>query len=226
MKRALLLSAVLSLGLPAWASTADTPLSLGEHFALRSYTGTAIGQVMADVVKADNLGIVVNGSSICSSLAGGAASGFLSRKNANDAVRVSAMTQPGDAAATLAQLKDRSGIAVLFGGQTPPEENLAMVKALFGELAKANYQGPVFLHLAVFAGKMVEKAAQSDAAIAAYLATKPNLYAVTVNADAGKALIHQVAFKDGAQSSVKVVYEAPMNDTWLTLFKRSLLKRA
>jgi len=25
---------------------------------------------------------------------------------------------------------------------------------------------------------------------------------------------------------VKVVYEAPMNDTWLTLFKRSLLKRA
>lgn len=225
MKKSLLLTTALMLSLPTWADD-TTPLQLGEQFALRSYTGNAIGQVMADVVKADSLGIVVNSSSICSSLAGGAASGFLSRNSNPESLSMSAMSKPDDAAATVAQLKNKAGIAVLFGGQTPPEENAAMVKALLSELAKANYQGPIFLHLAVFAGKMAEKAALSDPAIASYLGNKPNLYAVTVNADAGKALIHQVGFKDGVQASMKVVHEAPMNATWLSLFKRSLVKRA
>lgn len=226
MKHALILSAALIAGVPALANDQSAPLTLGEQFALRSYTGNAIGTILADVLKADSVGIAVNTSSICSSLAGGAASGFVARKPGSNGLRMSTMTKAEDAAATFASLKDQAAIAVLFGGQVPPEENAAMVKALLSELSKANYSGPVFLHLAVFAGRMAEKAAVADPAIAQYLAGKNNVYAITVNADGGKALVHQVAFKDGMQSSARVVSEASMNDNWLTLFKRSLIKRS
>jgi hypothetical protein len=37
--------------------------------------------------------------------------------------------------------------------------------------------------------------------------------------------VHQVGFKEGTQSSAQVVFEMPMNDQWLTLVKRSLIKR-
>lgn len=226
LKNALVLSAVLMGSLPAMANDLSTPLSLGEQFALRSYTGQAIGAVLANVVKVDSVGIAANTSSICSSLVGGAASGFVAQKPGTNGLRVSTMAKPEDAAATFASLKDQAAVAVLFGGQVPPEENAAMVRALFAELARAQYAGPVFLHVAVFGGKMVEKAALADPAIEKYLAGKHNVFAVTVNGEAGKALVHQVAFKEGMQSSAKVVHEASMNEQWLTLFKRSLVKRS
>ncbi len=224
LKNALILSTVLMASVPAMANDLSTPLTLGDQFALRSYTGQAIGTVLADVVKAESVGMAANTSSICSSLVGGAASGFVAKKPGG--LRVSTMAKPDDAAATFASLKDQAAIAILFGGQVPPEENAAMVKALLTEMARANYSGPVFLHAAVFGGKMAEKAAVADPAIEKYLAAKQNVFAVTVNAEGGKALIHQVAFKNGMQSSAKVVFEAPMNDQWLTLFKRSLIKRS
>jgi hypothetical protein len=223
LKNAFVLSAVLMSSVPAMANDLSTPLNLGDQFALRGYTGQAIGTVLADVVKTESVGMAANTSSICSSLVGGAASGFVAKKPGG--LRVSTMAKPDEAAATFASLKDQAAIAILFGGQVSPEENAAMVQALLSEMARANYSGPVFLHAAVFGGKMAEKAAMADPAIEKYLAAKQNVYAISVNPTSAKALVHQVGFKGGTQSSTQVVFEMPMNDQWLTLVKRSLIKR-
>lgn len=226
MKRTLLAATLALSALPSLAADLQTPLNLGEHLALRSYTGQAIGSVFANVLKAESVGFAVNTSSICSALTGAAAGRFVSGNAKNGVMAVAALSKPEDAAAGFASLKDKQAIALMFGGQTSPEENAALVKALLGEMAKADYKGPVFLHLAVWAGKMAEKAAAEDAAIAKYLASKDNIYALSVDKENGKALVHNVSFNEGKQASVKVVHEAAMNEDWLNLFKRSLLKRS
>lgn len=226
MKRTLLAAALALSTLPVIAADMNTPLNLGEHLALRSYTGQAIGSVLANVLKAESVGFAVNSSSICSTLTGAAAGRFVSGNAKNGVMAIAALSKPEDASAGFASLKNKQAIALMFGGQTPPEENSAMVKALLGEMARADYKGPVFLHLAVWTGKMAEKAAAEDPVIAKYLASKDNVYALTVDKEQGKGLVHNVSFKDGKQASVKVIYEAAMNEDWLNLFKRSLLKRS
>lgn len=225
MKRTLLAATLALSALPVLASEAQAPLNLGEHLALRSYTGQAIGLTLTNVLKLDSVGFAVNTSSICSTLTGAAAGEVVAHNSEPGAMMIGAFGKPEEAAGAFASIKDKQAIALMFGGQTPPAENAALVKALLGEMAKADYQGPVFLHLAVWAGKLAEKAAAEDAAIAKYLAGKDNIYALTVDKDSGKGLIHNVSFKDGKQASVKIVHEAPMNATWLDLFKRSLVKR-
>lgn len=227
MIKRIILSSVLTLSsFSVMAADAQKPLNIGEHLALRSYTGQAIGLTLSDVLKAESVGIAVNGSTICTALAGAAAGETTAHLKGKDVMMLGVMNKPEDAASAYANIKDKAVIAVLFGGQTPASENAAMVKALLGELAKANYQGPIFLHLAVWVGKMAEKAASEDAAIAKYLANKDNVYALTVDKNNGKALVHKVSFKGGKQASDKIVHEVAMNETWLDLFKRSLLKRS
>jgi hexokinase len=68
----------------------------------------------------------------------------------------------------------------------------------------------------------VGKAAQEDPAIAQYLSRKENLYTVTVDANASVARVWQVKVEPGRQTTVKEVFSAPMNPTWLSPFKRSL----
>lgn len=227
MIRSLLVSAMLMTTTPVMASElAHPPLSPGEHLTLRSYTGQAIGHALTHTLKAESVGFAVNASTICSSLTGAAAGRVVAdHKSKPHSMLVSVVAKPEDAASAVQSLKNYKAVALMFGGQTPAEENAALVKAMLAELAKAEYAGPVFLHLAVWGGRMAEKAAAEDATIANYLAGKDNLYALTVDKDHGKALIHKVSIKDGKQDSVKLVQEVPMNEEWLTLFKRSLLKR-
>jgi hypothetical protein len=52
------------------------------------------------------------------------------------------------------------------------------------------------------------------------------MFALTINPNDGMMLIHQVALQaNGEQTSVKVLHQAEMNDSWLNLFKRSLIQR-
>lgn len=105
-------------------------------------------------------------------------------------------------------------------------QNYSLTKATLSELAKADYQGAIFYHVAVWAPKMLEKIAAEDAAIKAYLTAKQNMFAVTINPNDGLMLIHQVALKaNGEQASVAVLHQEDMNDSWLNLFKRSLIQR-
>jgi hypothetical protein len=115
------------------------------------------------------------------------------------------------------------------GGQTAPEVNYALTKNALASLAKSGYQGALFFHLRIWVPGFVGKAAQEDPAIAQYLSRKENLYTVTVNANtvtvdanAGVARVWQVKVEPGRQTTVKEVFSAPMNPTWLSLFKRSL----
>jgi len=52
-------------------------LSLGEHYALRAYTGQAFGQVFAQVLKAQSLHVLTNNTTICASIVGAIGAGYL-----------------------------------------------------------------------------------------------------------------------------------------------------
>lgn len=197
-------------------------LSLGEQFALRSYTGQAMGQVLAEGLKLRSLGVLTNGSSICSSLSGAIGASFLAHAKGEGALATVTLAKPDDAAAAVSSLAGRDGVALVFGGQLSAEENAALVKAALQELARVDYPGAVLFHLRVWVPQLPAKVAAEDPAVAAYLAKKTNLHTVTVNPQAGKALVHRVQVQAGQQGSVQVMQEVAMNDTWLTLFKRSL----
>lgn len=212
---ALLLAGVLS-------AQANTPLTLGDQFALRSYTGQAMGMALTDVIKAKRVGIATNQSSICSSLTGAMGAQIVAKARGEGALNVASLSTADDAARAFAAVRDQDAVALIFGGQTPAEENYAMVKAMLKELAENDYKGAVLLHVRVWLPKMAQRAASEDAAIARYLANKKNLYTVTVDAAKGRALVHQVSVDGNEQRSVKVLHEVAMNDSWLELFKRSI----
>ncbi len=218
--RALTLASAL---LAATAATgAAQPLTLGEQFALRGYTGAAMGQVLTAIIKAERVGVLTNPSSICGSLVGAIGAQVVSTSKAADAFAVAALAKPEEAATAVSAIKDRDAIALIFGGQVSAEENYALTKASLRALAEVNYQGALFLHLRVWVPKFAEKAAAEDPVIGKYLASKQNIYTVTVDAPNGKALVHRVSFAEPAQRSVEVLHQVAMNPTWLDLFKRAI----
>lgn len=207
------------------------PLTLGEQFIVRSYAGQLEGFAITNVLKAKTLGIAVNNSTICTTLAGALAGEFVGHNKAEgiDAGKkgeapvrrldIVAYTADTEAAKATASLKDKEAIALLFGGQISDTDNAASVKGLLDELAKDNYKGAIFLHLTVAAKKWVDQAAAEDSAIAEYLAKKDNVYALAVNVDKKQGCVKQMTYKDG-KSEAKTVFETPLNDAFLGLFKR------
>lgn len=206
----------------ASGTQAATPLTLGEQYALRSYTGQAMGLALTDVIKAGRIGIATNQSSICASLSGAMGAQVVAKAKGEAALATASLANADDAARAFAALRDQDAVALIFGGQTTAEENYALVKAMLKELATNDYAGAVLLHVRVWLPKMAQRAAAEDAAIARYLANKKNVYTVTVDAAKGRALVHQVSVDGNEQRSLKVLHEVVMNDSWLSLFKRSI----
>jgi len=203
---------------------ASNPLSLGEQFALRSYTGQAIGLAVTDVVDARRVGIISNESSICASLTGAIGAQVVARaaERGTGALSVVNMAGAGDGARAFAAVRNKDAVVLSFGGQVSMEENQAMVRAALRELAANNYGGAIVLHVRVWATRMVQRAASEDAQIAQYLAGKNNVFAVAVDADNARAVVHQVSIDAANQRSVRVLRSIAMGETWLGLFRRSI----
>ena len=89
-------------------------------------------------------------------------------------------------------------------------------------LAEANYSGIIFLHLTVAAKKWAEQAASEDEHIRQYLDKKHNVYALGVDAKNDRGHVNQLTFKDG-QATAKSVFETPLNEGFMSLFKRRLI---
>jgi len=217
------------------AAPAAAPLTLGEQFIVRAYAGQLEGFAINNVLKAKTLGIAVNNSTICVALAGAMAGEFVGHnktegldagKKGETPVRrldIVAYTPNLDLTTAINSLKNKDAIALVFGGQVSDADNAASVKATLAELAKAEYKGDIFLHLTVAAKKWLEEAAMGDAAIAAYLAKKNNVYALGVNVEKSMGMVTQMSYKDGKQAVVKAVFETQLNDGFLNLFKRRLI---
>lgn len=231
--RILIASALIAFSLPALAESTK-PLTLGEQMIVRSYAGQLEGLAISNVIKANTLGIAVNNSTICVSLAGAMAGEFVAH-NKEDGIKnksenperrldIVAFNQPDSAQFAAQQFKNKDAIALIFGGQVSDMDNANEVKMLLADLAKEDYKGALFLHLTVFGKKWVEQAAKDDSAIATWLATKDNIFALGVNPKDKKGMINQVSYKDGEQKITKTVFTTDLNDGFINLFNRRLLK--
>lgn len=200
------------------------PLTLGEQFVVRAYAGNLEGVALSKVVKAKTVGVAVNNSTICVALAGALAGEFLGHHAAGQAHPLSmvAFTAETDASQAAATLKNQDAIALLFGGQISDADNAASVKGLLGALAKDNYSGALFLHLTVAAKKWVDQAAAEDTAIAEYLAKKDNIFALAVDVEKKQGHVMKLTFKDGKPTATSV-FETPLSEHFLDLFKRRLI---
>lgn len=229
----LTVAALLALPMIAQATpAAPAPLTLGEQFIVRAYAGQLEGNGLSKVIKAKSLGIAVNDSTICVSLAGSLAGAFIANNKDTGLAMTKAGEQPArrldivtyskpdDATSAVASLQDKEAIALLFGGQVSDEDNYASVHSTLIELAKINYQGALFLHLPVAAKKWLEKAATEDDAVAAYLVRKNNVYGLMVNVDKKKGQINRLSFKGAKQNIASTAFQADLNDNFVSLFKR------
>ncbi len=233
MKRLLVAAALLATTLPALANE-PKPLTLGEQFIVRAYAGQLEGLALNNVVKAKTLGIAVNDSTICVALASAMAGEFVSHnkvdgmadktENPERRLDVVAFNKPDSAAFAAQQFKNKDAIALVFGGQLSDEANAKEVKMLLADLAKENYKGALFLHLTVFGKKWVEMAATEDKAIGTWLAGKDNIFALAVNPKEKKGMVDQVSYKDGKQTVTGTVFTTDLNNGFLGLFTRRLLK--
>ncbi|MGM0516991.1 MAG: hypothetical protein ACQER6_05265 [Pseudomonadota bacterium] len=221
MKRTLI-AAALSVGIAGTGSAAA--VSMGDQYVLRAYTGQALGLALTNELDVHTLGIAQNQSSICATLGGAIAGEAVAHNRDNNVLSSAALAEAADAAEAVQPLLDKEAIVLAFGGEIAPEENQAMVTATLAALAKADYEGRIVLHVAVWAPKMLEQAAAAEPAIADYLAGKENLNALTVDVAEQKALLHEVGLEDGRQLSQGVVHEMPMNDSWAGLFRAALGK--
>ncbi|MFW6342918.1 MAG: hypothetical protein ACOC00_07850 [Halothiobacillaceae bacterium] len=212
-----LIAATLAVGISGLGSAAAA--TMGDQYVLRAYTGQALGLALTSEMNVHTLGIAQNRSSICAALGGAIAGEAVAHNRDNNVLSSAALASPADAAGAIKPLLDKEAIVLAFGGETPKEDNQAMVTATLKALADANYEGRIVLHVAVWAPKMMENAAAEHDVIAEYLAGKDNLNALTINAAQKKALIHEIALKDGKQTALGVVHEMEMNDSWTEAFK-------
>ncbi len=221
MKRSLI-TAALAVGIagtgPAVAAT------MGDQYVLRAYTGQALGLALTKELDVHTVGIAQNRSSICATLGGAIAGEAVAHNRDNNVLSSAAMADADEAAEAIKPLLDKEAVVLAFGGEIAPEENQAMVTATLKALADADYEGRVVLHVAVWAPKMMEKAAAEHAEVADYLAGKDNLNALTIDAKQQKALLHEVSLEGGKQVSRGVVHEMEMNDSWTEVFKASMAK--
>lgn len=229
---ALSVASMTAYAQPDAAEQTAKPLTLGQQFIVRAYAGQLEGHVLTEVLKAKTLGIVVNNNTICVSLAGALAGEFVGNnkadglkngeKSPSPRLDVVAYTPTTDMSKAAAGLLDKDAVALLFGGQASDADNANAVKETLMALAKADYSGAIFLHLTVAAKKWVDQAAAEDAAIRAYLDKKQNVYALGVDAKNHVGHVNQLTFKDG-KSEGKSVFQTPLNEGFMELFKRRLI---
>lgn len=209
-----------------YANLIEQPLNLGEHFTLRTYTGQAVGLALTNELNIKTLSLVQNTSSICTSLSAAIGAEVVAHNRNNHVYQAIAVNSAEDVNAHAARITEQEAVAIVFGGQTPAQQNLQLLDATLSQLAQANYEGAIFYHVAVWAPKMIEQVAANNPAVKDYLAGKENMFAVTISPNDADMLIHQVALsEEGEQRSVDVLVRAEMNDSWLNLFKRSLIQR-
>lgn len=194
------------------------PLTLGEHYVLRAYTGKALGQAMAKSLKLRAVHVLTNNTTVCASLVGAMGSGYLDLKGRRR-MNVTVLNAPEDA-----QNLNPEGeaVALIFGGQATAEMNYALTKAVLKRLADTNYKGAVFFHLRIWLPKFIERVAQEEPAVARYLAEKENLYTVTADLQNKVIRLWQVSLKDRKQSTVRELGTIPLNPVWEDLLRRSL----
>ncbi|TFU14207.1 hypothetical protein [Thermus tengchongensis] len=216
MKKPILTALLMSMAVGGAAEAQG--LTLGEHYALRSYTGKAFGQVMAGPLGFRSVHVLTNTTSICAALVGAIGAGYLDLEGTRR-LQVTAFPTPEEVG-PLSPTEE--AVALIFGGQATPEVNYALTKNSLQSLAQANYGGAIFFHLRVWAPGFVARAAQEDPAIARYLAGKENLYAVTADLNAKVVRLWQVSVKEGKQATVKELGTVALNPTWEDLLRRSL----
>lgn len=216
MKKPILTALLMSMAVGGAAEAQG--LTLGEHYALRSYTGKAFGQVMAGPLGFKSVHVLTNTTSICAALVGAMGAGYLDLEGTRR-LQVTPFASPEEVGPLSPK---EEAVALIFGGQATPEVNYALTKNSLQSLAQANYGGAIFFHLRVWAPGFVARAAQEDPAIARYLAGKENLYAVTADLNAKVVRLWQVSVKEGKQATVKELGTVSLNPVWEDLLRRSL----
>lgn len=193
-------------------------LTLGEHLALRSYTGKAFGQVMAQNLGLRSLHVLTNTTSICTALVGAMGASYLDPEGQRR-LQITVFASPEEVPPLSPK---EEAVALIFGGQATPEVNYGLTKNTLKALAEANYQGAIFFHLRVWGPGMVAKAAQEDPAIARYLQGKSNLFTATYDPQANVVRVWRAALSEGKQAIVEERARLTPNPTWEGLLKRSL----
>lgn len=205
---------LLALGALGFAQS----LTLGEHYALRGYTGKAFGQAMAGPLGFKTLHVLTNNTSICGALVGALGSAYLDLEGTRR-LAVTAFATPEEVGPIAPK---EEAVALIFGGQATPEVNYALTRNALQALARSGYTGAIFFHLRVWAPGFVARAAQEDPAIARYLTGKANLYSVTLDLNAKVVRLWQVALRDGQQATVRELGTVALNPIWEDLLRRSL----
>ncbi|MFN3369263.1 MAG: hypothetical protein ACK4ZX_07700, partial [Thermus sp.] len=211
--------AVLALGL-VWAALQAgmaQGLTLGEHLALRGYTGKAFGQVMAENLGLKSLHVLTNNTSICTALVGAMGASFLDLQGQRR-LQITTFATPDE----VPPLRPgEEAVALIFGGQASPEVNYGLTKNSLRALAEANYQGAIFFHLRVWGPGFVAKAAQEDPVIARYLQGKRNLFTATYDPQANVVRVWRAALQEGRQVNAEELVRLQPNPTWEGLLKRT-----
>lgn len=193
-------------------------LTLGEHYALRGYTGKAFGQVMAQNLGLKSLHVLTNNTTICAALVGAMASSYLDLEGQR---RLQVTTLPSPDEVPPLSPKEEA-VALIFGGQATPETNYGLTRNALKALAEANYAGGIFFHLRIWGPGFVARVAQENPNIARYLAGKQNLFTATYDPQANVVRVWRVRVADGKQSTVEELVKLTPNPTWADLLRRSL----
>jgi|YNPMSStandDraft_1061717.scaffolds.fasta_scaffold30305_4 hypothetical protein len=197
------------------------PLTLGEQYLLRGYTGNAIGKVWAGALRFEGIEVVTNNSSICASMSGAAIASYLEARPTAQVATV-ALSTPDDVLRLVSFRQP--ALALIIGGQTDTETNYALTKAVLAEAAERNYTGAIFIHVRTWGLGLVQRAAREDTTIRRYLSGKNNLFAVLVDGNAGEVRVVQASIDatSGDQRVAQVLGTQKMGEAWLALFRRSL----
>ena len=199
--------ALLALVTPLCLTIAHGALaqSPGDQDSLRPYTGQALGRTLADALKLQSLGVATNTSSTCAGFGAAIGSGVFAPGPQRKALSLIALGRNDDARLIVDAFREKDGVALIFGGQTPAEENYTLIKAMLSELARRHYSGALFIHQAVWRSGLVTRAADEDPILTAYLAAKSNVFTAGMDAGHEQAWLHQVHVRDGEQSFARAV---------------------
>ncbi len=191
--------------------------TFAEEIYLRALTGKVVGEHILSVYN--KVAVISVKNTICSAISAAAEAAFVMNTSGRAAHFVVENGNVDEVVKDVVKF-DPHAVILMFGGETPIEDTKYLFVQTLKEIAKANLDADIIVHVRIFAAGGLQEAIK-DKEILEYLKDS-DVYVYTVNFDEGLILFNEIFFLDDGEIKLEKLSEFPVTVEHADLLNRSL----
>ncbi len=191
--------------------------TFAEEIYLRALTGKIVGEHILSVYN--KVAVISVKNTICSAISAAAEAAFVMNTSGRAAHFVVENGNVDEVVKSVVKFGPHA-VILMFGGETPIEDTKYLFVQTLKEIAKANLEADIIVHVRIFAAGGLQEAVK-DQEILEYLKDS-DVYVYTVNFDEGLILFNEIFFLDDGEIKLEKLSEIPVTVEHADLLNRSL----